>query len=167
MAVVNALSSDVSALDAIPPELVGRGLSYGSIQYRYSSVVVTNGDSIGSTYRFFRCHSDWVYLGSEVTYRAIGDTGALLELGMYRIASEGGAVADANSVFEGENIEARGSSGWIVHPLVLAGGTRPIVASLAASSVQPRWYDMVATLSGAAMDADGSVACLAFFGILN
>lgn len=95
MAVVNVKSGPITGMDAVPVEMQKASLSGGNVKCAVGTAVVTNGDSIASTFRMCRVPSNCVPLVAFVGCDAI--TSAAADLGVYRTAKDGGAVVDADA----------------------------------------------------------------------
>lgn len=116
-----------------------------------ATVEVTNGDSIGSTYRLARLPSNARVAGIFMTCDAI--TSAAADFGLYQTAANGGAVVDADAYAAAQTI----ATAITMLPVNLAFKTRDIAnctklvwEDLALSADSQRTYDLAATLTAAA-----------------
>lgn len=94
MAVVNTLSTSVTNNDGkyLNPAYKGGGL----VRQMTETLEVASGDSVGSTYRFFRVWSGWRVDSMVLWSDDIGTT-TIADFGLYDVAAvNGGAVVDAD-----------------------------------------------------------------------
>lgn len=94
MAVVNTKAASITNMDASPPVKVASQLDHGKVRQSVGVVEAANGDDIASVYRFARVHSSWRPSRIDLYCDAI--TTCAGDVGLYDIASAGGAVIDAD-----------------------------------------------------------------------
>lgn len=94
MAVVALKATEITNLDSSPPIRNFVSLTGGRRRRTGSTIELTNGDSIGSTYRMARVPSiaiiDHIWLYCDAITTCAGD------FGIYQTAANGGAVVDAD-----------------------------------------------------------------------
>jgi hypothetical protein len=91
---VNAYKTNaITNLDATPIVRANPWVHGGNSKQFAGTVEAVNGDSIGSTYRFFRIGSWMRPVGLTLFCDAI--TSAAADVGLYRTATDGGAVVSA------------------------------------------------------------------------
>lgn len=160
-AVVALSSTGITNLDASPPVVNSANIQRGNIREDQGLASLTNGDSIGSTYRLHRIRSsDRV---SSIRYWAldIGTTGAF-DLGLYDTAKNGGAVVDADFFASAVAVNAGPYAGVdITFEAGAAGGLitnaeKRIWEMLGLTADPFKDYDVTMTLT-AATDATGTV----------
>lgn len=150
MAVVDVKSTLITNRDAAP-RTINPVINDGArLKTKVATVEVTNGDSIGSTFRLFQVPSNARIHGMKVLCDAI--TSAAADFGIYQTTANGSAVVDADAyasaqtiatanvlgievAFEARNIDKVGNRVWQDGGLT----TDPF-----------RDYDIVATLTAAA-----------------
>lgn len=100
MAVVALLATNITSLDAgTPVPVTEHG---GRVRQIVGTIEVTNGDSIGSTFRLARLRSNWRISSIVVFCDAI--TSAAADIGLYQTAAIGGAVVDADAYASAQSI---------------------------------------------------------------
>jgi hypothetical protein len=95
MAVVNVKSAVITNLDAVPAVKPAVEDMRGRLKVIPFTVEIANGDSIASTYRVARVHSDHRILSIRKFSDAV--TGAIADVGLYRTNADGGAVVLATA----------------------------------------------------------------------
>ena len=95
MAVVNLKSPLVTNDDAVPPTKNAVTDDRGRVRNMVATLETNADDSIASVYRFFRIRSNWRLLGLYIKCDAIA-TAPAADIGLYRTATDGGAVVDAD-----------------------------------------------------------------------
>jgi hypothetical protein len=95
MAVVTTKSSAITGLDAKPAQPQNARLIGGPLQSAAATVELGSADSINSQYRLFRVPSGVCLRSLTVYCDAI--TSAAANIGVYRTASDGGAVVNATA----------------------------------------------------------------------
>lgn len=93
MAVVAVKAPSITTLDAGRP--VNVTTFGGRVRNQVETLDLTNGDSIGSVYRFFRVKSNWRPLVLSIKCDAI--TTCAGDIGLYQTAGNGGAVVSATT----------------------------------------------------------------------
>lgn len=96
MAVVNTKSAIITNLDASPIVLNDVTQDGGRIRSQCATVEVAAADDDTSVYRFARVPSNARIIAINVTNDAL-TAGTAYEFGLYRTASDGGAVVDADA----------------------------------------------------------------------
>lgn len=161
MAVVNTKGTAVTAADTSPPangQFVNARVHGGRIKESVGVVAAANGDSIGSTYRLARVSSSdrisRVLLSCEVIATATAD------VGIYEIATNGGAAVDADFFASAQALTAALVNTDVTHEsgvFTLANVEKPLWQALGLTKDPGKLYDVTATLTAAATGA-GSVA---------
>lgn len=157
MAVVNVKTIQVTNADASQQALNKLKTVAARIKEAVGTVEVTNGDSIGSTYRMHRVHSSWrisqILKLSDVIATAVAD------FGLYDIAALGGAVVDADFFASAVALTAADVVGTdVTHEAAGAGNQfgeianveKTIWEALGLAADPNKYYDLVATLTAAA-----------------
>jgi hypothetical protein len=159
MAVVNVKSTLITNADAAQQALNNTRDDGGRLRSKVATNVISNTDSVGSTYRYFRVRSsdrvDELIMDSD----DIGTTGAG-DIGLYRTAADGGAVVDADFFASALVLNA----GALSHQHVTRESAvidhinkgKAIWQQLGLSADPGLYYDVVLTLTGAA-DGTGDV----------
>lgn len=123
----------------------------GGIQRSTSAIItITNGDSIGSTYRLMQVPS-WHRIRSILAYHGAA-TNTAINIGLYRTEADGGAVVVANAYADQRAISTNGFLGiqLRLQTSVFDKFTQQVWQD-AGYSVDPRiMLDLVVTLSAAA-----------------
>ena len=150
MAVVNLKTTVLTSRDSgVLANAINTG---GDVECAIDQVTVTNGDSIGSTYRVVRVASNSLVTDASVFCGAV--TSGAADIGLYQTAANGGAVVDADFFVAAQTI-ATASPGINI----LGGNTatygpanrgKRIWEVLGLTSDSQRDYDVVLTLTAAA-----------------
>jgi hypothetical protein len=107
---VNAYKTvSITNLDATPILRANPWVHGGNAKQFAGTVEAVNGDSIGSTYRFFRVGS-WMRPVSLTLY-CDALTGGAADLGLYRAATDGGAVVDADIFATAQSVASANATG--------------------------------------------------------
>jgi hypothetical protein len=107
---VNAYKTvSITNLDATPILRANPWVHGGNSKQFAGTVEAVTGDSIGSTYRFFRVGS-WMRPVS-LTLFCDALTGGAADLGLYRAAADGGAVVDADLFATAQSIASANATG--------------------------------------------------------
>ena len=157
MAVVNTKTSRVTNSDASPRVLDTPNVNHGRLRRVVGTLEAVSGDSIGSTYRMARVHSSWcvvdMYLYCDAITTCAGD------VGLYRIAADGGAVVDADAYASAASLATASTTG-----INVAYEARDIIKcqqqvwqDAGATADTGYWYDVVITLTAAAGSAGSLV----------
>ena len=164
MALVNLSGTNVGNLDAAPPVVNDVTLMGARVRSQVETVEVTNGDSIGSTYRLGRIPSNATVLSIRLYCDAI--TGAAADIGLYQTAANGGAAVDADAYGSAVSIATASTPGTeVAFEQRNVDRVRNKVwndAGLAADSI--RHYDLVATLTAAAT-ATGTLSAVIHYAV--
>lgn len=164
MALVNVSGTNVGNLDAAPPVVNDVTLMGARVRSQVETVEVTNGDSIGSTYRLGRIPSNATVLSIRLYCDAI--TGAAADIGLYQTAANGGAAVDADAYGSAVSIATASTTGTeVAFEQRNVDRVRNKVwndAGLAANSI--RHYDLVATLTAAAT-ATGTLSAVIHYAV--
>jgi hypothetical protein len=164
MAVVNVSGTNVGNLDAAPPVVNDVTLMGARVRSQVETVEITNGDSIGSTYRLGRIPSNATVLSIRLYCDAI--TSAAADIGLYQTAANGGAVVDADAYASAVSLAAASTTGTeVAFEQRNVDRVRNKVwndAGLAADSI--RHYDLVATLTAAAT-ATGTLSAVIHYAV--
>lgn len=164
MALVNVSGTNVGNLDAAPPVVNDVTLMGARVRSQVETVEVTNGDSIGSTYRLGRIPSNATVLSIRLYCDAI--TGAAADIGLYQTAANGGAAVDADAYGSAVSIATASTTGTeVAFEQRNVDRVRNKVwndAGLAADSI--RHYDLVATLTAAAT-ATGTLSAVIHYAV--
>lgn len=105
MAVVNTKASAVTNADATNPTTNNSlRLSGGKCKRHVGIIEAVNGDSIGSVYRIARVHTSWSIDAVRISCDAI--TTCAADVGVYDVASNGGAVIDADFFASAQSLAA-------------------------------------------------------------
>ena len=102
MAVVDVLSPLITNRDATPRTINPVVNDGARMRTKVATVEVTNGDSIGSTFRFFSIPSNARVQSLKVFCDAI--TSGATDIGLYQTTQYGGAVVDANAYASAQTI---------------------------------------------------------------
>lgn len=157
-AVVNTKSTLITNADAAPAVMAPAYQAHGRLREDIATVEVASGDSSGSTYRMVRVWSGWRISELIADTDDIGTTGAA-DVGLYDIAAAGGAVVDAD-FFASALVWNAGAlaNQNITHEsgvVDLPNYGKRLWEQLGLASDPKKWYDIAATLTGAA-DAGGT-----------
>lgn len=156
MAVVNTKSTVVSNGDASPSVITVAQLGDGRVRQKRGVVAAANGDSIGSTYRFFRVKSNDIVAQLLLSCDAITTSAA--DVGLYKSAANGGAVVDAAFFASAQSLATAVSNLDITREsgvVTVANMEKPIWEALGLAADPQTEYDVVATLTAAAGSAGG------------
>ena len=159
MAVVNTKSTTITNLDSAQVTRAPIYANGGVLKEWIETLETVNGDSIGSTYRFFRVPS-WLRV-SELLLDCddIGTT-TIGDIGLYKTAADGGAVVDADffgsavSLKDGALANAQQAHESAV--VDLPNYKKRIWEQLGLTEDPKIFYDVVVTLTAAA-DAAGTI----------
>lgn len=159
MGVVNTKSTLVTNADAAVQVLNKQTEDGGRLREKIATVETVNGDSIASTYRFFRVKSSDRVSSLLLDSDDIGAT-TIADFGLYDIAAAGGAVVDADffasavSLKDGAlaNTDITHESGVID----AANYGKQVWEQLGLTADPKKVYDVAATLTAAA-DAAGTI----------
>ena len=102
MAINAYKTTSITNLDATPILRANPWVHGGNSKQFAGTVEAVNGDSIGSTYRFFRVGSWMRPVGLTLFCDAL--TGGATDLGLYRTAADGGAVVSADLFASAQSI---------------------------------------------------------------
>jgi len=162
LAFVNVLSPLITNRDATP-RTINPVLTDGArLRTKTAVVEVTNGDSIGSTFRLFSVPSNARVVGLKLFCDAI--TSATADVGLYQTTTNGSAVVDADAYASAQTIATANKLG-----IEVAFEARDV--DKAANRVwqdggltadPTREYDIVATLTAAATASGTLVASLEY-----
>jgi hypothetical protein len=158
MAVVTLKSTAITNADATPVDLSAAYLTNGRVREAVGTVEITSGDSIGSTYRLARVWSGWRISELLESHDDNGTT-ATADLGLYDIASAGGAVVDAD--FFASAIVLNGGAVNAANITFESGVfniddiEKRIWEGLGLTEDPKKWYDLTLTLT-AASDGTGT-----------
>jgi hypothetical protein len=158
-AVVNTKSTTITNLDAAQVKRASAFANGAPLKEFIETVEIANGDSVGSTFRFFRVPS-WMRVSELIgDWDDIGTTGAA-DFGLYKTAADGGAVVDAD-FFASAVVLNTGAlaNQQLVHESAvvdLPNYGKRIWEQLGLTEDPKIYYDVVATLTGAA-DAAGTL----------
>jgi hypothetical protein len=164
MAVVTISGTNVANLDAAPPVVNDVTLMGARVRSQVETVEITNGDSIGSTYRLGRIPSNATVLSIRLYCDAI--TSAAADIGLYQTAANGGAAVDADAYASAVSLASASTTGVeVAFEQRNVDKVRNKVwndAGLAADSI--RHYDLVATLTAAAT-ATGTLSAVIHYAV--
>lgn len=160
MAVVALKSTAITNATATPPVPNSANVEKGKLRESQGFAVITNTDSIGSTYRLARIRSSDRVSQILLYSPDIGTTTAG-DLGLYRTNPDGGAVVDVDFFASAQALNAgpyvgvdmtfeAGAAGGLI-----TNGEKRIWEALGLTADPFLEYDIVLTLTGAA-DASGT-----------
>lgn len=159
MGVVNTKSTLVTNADATQQSLAAQIVDGGRLREKVATLETANGDSIASTYRFFRVHSSHRVAELIIDSDDIGTT-TIADFGLYDIAAAGGAVVDADFFASAVSLKDGALANTnITHEsgvVDAANYGKAIWEQLGLTSDPKKVYDVVATLTAAA-DAAGTI----------
>lgn len=161
MAVVNTKSTVISNGDASPSVITSAQLGDGRMRQKRGVASAVSGDSIGSTYRFFRVKSNDIVAQLLLSCTAI--TTCAADIGLYKGAGAGGAVVDADFFASAQSLAAALSNTDVTREsevVTVANMEKPIWQALGLTEDPQIEYDVVATLTAAA----GSAGDMALIG---
>lgn len=153
MAVVNTLSTTLTNLDAAQVTHAASYIDGSKIREKIETLETANGDSVGSTYRFFRVPS-WARVTDLILDSDDIGTTTAADFGLYRTAADGGAVVDAD--FFASAVVLNGgalANQNITHESAVVDAAdygKRIWEQLGLSADPQVEYDVAATLTGAA-----------------
>ena len=157
MAVVALKSNRVTNADASVQTLDKVTLNHGRKRSICATIELANGDSIGSTYRMARVHSSWRLTRIDLYCDAI--TSGAADLGLYKIASAGGAVVTAGLYATAQSIASAIVTGTNINfeAKDIANIERQVWQDAGQTTDPNLWYDLTLTLT-AATTAAGTVS---------
>lgn len=162
MAVVAVKSGNITSRDASPrvksnPSVVG-----GKLQSAVGVAAISNGDSVGSTYRMFQIPSNARMDELLISAPDIGTT-TIADFGIYETTDNGGLAVDADRFASAQSLKDGALAKFdVLHEsgsIALSDLEKPLWEMLGLTEDPGKNYDVVATLTGAA-DAAGSLAVL-------
>lgn len=154
MAVVNLKTTEITNDDSKPRIPNVAVTDTGTLKESVSTIVVTNGDSIASTYRMLRVKSS-TRISSLLLYTDAITT-ATADVGLYRTTQDGGAVVDVDFFATAQALTAAIVTGAEIQYEAAAGVTdianinKRIWQQLGLTSDPGVQYDIVLTLTAAA-----------------
>lgn len=158
MAVVAIKSAQITNRDATPRVINNPRVTSGVKQVALDTAVITNGDSVASTYRIAQVPSRAIVTAIRISAPDIGTTTAA-DVGLYRTTLDGGAVVDADFFASAVSLNAGAISKSDVTfesgVFTLANGAKPLWEALGLTADPGYDYDIALTLTGAA-DATGT-----------
>jgi hypothetical protein len=160
---VNAYkTTSITNLDATPILRANPWVHGGNSKQFAGTVEAVNGDSIGSSYRFFRVGS-WMRPVS-LTLFCDALTGGAADLGLYRAAADGGAVVDADLFATAQSIASANATGIQVRFEAddVANVEKRIWELLGLTADPNLEYDVALTLT-AGLSASGTLALQGVF----
>lgn len=160
MAVVNTKSTTITNLDAAQVVRAKAFANGAPLKEWIETAAIANGDSVGSTIRFFRVPS-WIRVSELLVDSADIGTTTAADIGLYRTAADGGAVVDADFFASAFSLAGGAvANSQAAHESAVVAVTdygKRIWEQLGLSSDPQVYYDVVMTLTGAA-DAAGNPA---------
>jgi hypothetical protein len=160
---INAYKTvSITNLDATPILRANPWVHGGNSKQFAGTVEAVNGDSIGSTYRFFRVGS-WMRPVSLTLY-CDALTGGAADLGLYRAAADGGAVVDADVFATAQSVASANATGIQVRFEAddVANVEKRIWELLGLTADPNLEYDVALTLT-AGLTASGTLALQGVF----
>jgi len=160
---VNAYKTNaITNLDATPILRANPWVHGGNAKLFAGTIEAVNGDSIGSTYRFFRVGS-WMR-PVQLTLFCDAITAAAADLGLYRTASDGGAVVSQALFASAVSLATASTTGNNIRfeQDDIANVEKRIWELLGLSSDPNLEYDVALTLTAAAT-AGGTLSLHASF----
>lgn len=154
MAVVNSKSTRVSNADASSQTLDNPNVNHGRKRAICATFEAVSGDSIGSTYRMARVHSNWRITSIMLFCDAI--TTCAADLGLYAPANRSsGAVASVSCYATAQSLASAITLGTEINYEFkdVANIQRQVWQDAGAASDLGYWYDLVFTLTAAAGSA--------------
>lgn len=159
MAVVNTKSALITNADATSQTLNSQIQDGGRCREKIATLETVSGDSIGSTYRFFRVHSSWRVTDLILDSDDIGTT-TVADFGLYDTAANGGAVLDADFFGSAVVLHAGALANTnITHESGVVDASnygKRLWEQLGLIADPNKMYDIAATLTAAA-DAAGTI----------
>lgn len=170
MAVVNLKTAQITNQDTVPIAFTPANLQGGNLKSGVGIIELANGDSIASTYRFFRIPSDAIVHRLLLYCDAI--TSGAADFGIWQTTFFGGLVVDADYFASAQSIAAALTAGTdITHEadatdagvgFGLADVEKFLWQGLQLTANPGRDYDVVMQLT-AATTAAGTVALRMFY----
>lgn len=162
MAINAYKTTSITNLDATPILRANPWVHGGNAKQFAGTVEAVNGDSIGSTYRFFRVGS-WMRPVS-LTLFCDALTGGAADLGLYRSAADGGAVVSASLFASAQSIATANTAGLGVRFEAddIANVEKRIWELLGLTADPNLEYDVALTLT-AGVTASGTLALQGVF----
>lgn len=166
MAVVNLKATQITNDDAKPRIPNVAVTDTGLLKESVATIVLTNGDSIASTYRLIRVKSSTRI--SQLLLYTDAITGCAADVGLYRTTQDGGAVVDVDFFATAQSLASAITAPVDIQFEAAAGVTdinninKRIWQQLGLTSDPGVQYDIVLTLTGAA-GATGDVSLKARF----
>ena len=160
---INAYKTlSITNLDATPILRANPWVHGGNSKQFAGTVEAVNGDSIGSTYRFFRVGS-WMRPVS-LTLFCDALTGGAADLGLYRAAADGGALVSAALFASAQSVASANATGISVRFEAddVANVEKRIWELLGLTADPNLEYDVALTLT-AALSASGTLALQGVF----
>jgi hypothetical protein len=160
---INAYKTvSITNLDATPILRANPWVHGGNSKQFAGTVEAVTGDSIGSTYRFFRVGS-WMRPVS-LTLFCDALTGGAADLGLYRAAADGGAVVDADIFATAQSVATANATGLQVRFEAddIANVEKRIWELLGLTADPNLEYDVALTLT-AGISASGTLALQGVF----
>jgi hypothetical protein len=158
-AVVNTKSTTITNLDAAQVVRAKAFANSAPIKEWIETLETVNGDSIASTYRFFRVPS-WLRVSDLILDSDDIGTTTIADFGLYKTAADGGAVVDADFFASAQSLSGGALANTnITHEsgvIDAANYGKRLWEQLGLSSDPQIYYDVVATLTAAA-DAAGTI----------
>ncbi len=147
MAVVQTNSAQITARNA--GVLANAAQVGASVESAVAQVALANGDSIGSVLRFVRIPSNARIVDVRLFNTAV--TAGAGDVGLYQIASNGGAVVDADFFSAAASIAtaSAGTSVGFGNVLTPANRDKRLWEALGLASDPGRDYDVAITLTAA------------------
>lgn len=160
LSAVNAYkSTTITNLDAAQVVRAKAFANGGVLKEWIETIETVNGDSIGSTYRFFRVPSSLRVSELLVDADDIGTTTAA-DIGLYKTAADGGAVVSAaffaSALVLNAGAIANSQAAHESATVDLPNYGKRLWEQLGLTADPQIYYDVVATLTGAA-DAAGTI----------
>jgi hypothetical protein len=150
MAVVNVKSTLLTNRDTNPRINSPVHLIGGHLLTQVATVEVTNGDSIGSTFRLFQVPSNAIV--DELTIFCDAITSAAADIGLYRTTDNAGAVVDADAYASAQTIATANVLGIQVgfEARNIDKIEKRVFEDAGLTADSQSMYDIVATLTAAA-----------------
>ncbi|MHB8825152.1 MAG: hypothetical protein ACYC5T_10010 [Thiobacillus sp.] len=154
MAVEAIKSTVITNADATPAVLNVAQIADGRVRYKVGVAAVDAAASIGSTYRLARIKSN--DLVSSLLLDCTAITAAAADIGLYKTAANGGAVADADLFASAQSLAAALAATNVTREsgvITVANMQKPVWELLGLAADPQIEYDIVATLTAAATAA--------------
>lgn len=155
MAVVDTKSTQITNLEASPVVKTAVYDTFAKVRRKAATVEAANGDSIGSTFRFFRVRSSDVVSALKLYCDAI--TSGAADVGLYDTLENGAAVVDADFFASAQSIASAIKTGTeIQHEsdvFNIDDVNKRVWEALGLTADPGKEYDVVATLTAAAAAA--------------